>query len=222
MALEKVPYIQKSTIERARERGRFVITATQMLESMVANPVPTRAEVSDVANAIYDGTDAVMLSAETSIGKHPVEAVKMMARIADETEATIHPPPISQRGTSYAEIVAGAAFQAANVAGVSAIAVFTSSGATARLIARLRPPVPIYAFTADETVARQLSIQYAVLPTVLPAVSSTDEMLAAVDRTLLERRLLKNGDGLVFVAGQPVGRAGTTNLLKLHRAGSSV
>jgi pyruvate kinase len=223
VALEKVPFIQKSIIERARYRGRFVITATQMLESMIENPLPTRAEVSDVANAIYDGSDAVMLSAETSIGKHPAEAVKMMARIAKETERTLRErapkePPHGPDPT-YAEIVADAAHHASNGAGVTAIVVFTSSGFSARLVSRYRPSVPIYAFTPGEAVARRLMPVFGVRPVLAPDVPSTDDMLALMDKVLLDRRLVSLGDSVVFVAGQPIGRPGTTNLLKLHRIG---
>jgi pyruvate kinase len=221
--LEKVPFIQKAIIERARARGRFVITATQMLESMVENPLPTRAEVSDVANAIYDGTDALMLSAETSVGKYPVEAVRMMARIASETDAAVstrglQEPPHGPN-PSYAEIVADAAHQSAHDAQVAAIVVFTATGFSARLISRYRPGVPVYAFTPSEAVARRLSAVYGIRPILAPDVPSTDDMLALMDRVLVERNLVRPGEGVVFVAGQPIGRAGTTNLLKLHRIG---
>src|SRR6266446_1897862 len=223
MALERVPPIQKSVIRRARRRGRFVITATQMLESMIERPTPTRAEVSDVANAIYDGTDAVMLSAETSVGKYPVEAAGYMVRIAAEAEASINRrgfqdlPAIPD--PSHAEIVADAAYHAARAARVSAIVVFTASGSSARLVSRYRPPVPIYAVTPSEIAARQLLIHYGVFPILAPEVGSTDEMLAQMDRVLIERSHLREGDIVVFVAGQPVGRPGTTNLMKLHRIG---
>src|SRR5205807_461838 len=150
ISLERVPRIQKSIIRRARRKGRFVITATQMLESMIENPRPTRAEVSDVANAIYDGTDAVMLSAETSVGKYPVESVEFMARIAVETEASIrnrgYQEPQTGPEPSNPEIVADAAYRAAREAKASAVVVFTASGSSARLVSRYRPPVPIYAF----------------------------------------------------------------------------
>lgn len=223
VALEKVPYIQKSIIERARARGRFVITATQMLESMVENPVPTRAEVSDVANAIYDGTDAVMLSAETSVGKYPVEAARMMVRIAAETERSLesrgYPKLTAQPDPAPADIVADAAYHAASRARAAAVVVFTVSGSTARLVARRRPLVPIYAFMPGEATALGLSPIYGIRPILTPELKSTDEMLACVDRVLLERGLLQRGDRVVFVAGQPIGRPGTTNLMKLHTVG---
>ena len=223
MAFEKVPFIQKSIIERARQTGKFVITATQMLESMIESPVPTRAEVSDVANAIFDGTDAVMLSAETSAGKYPVESAATMARIAVETESSIRPrgyqdlPP--RINPSIAEILADAAYHSARSANVAAIVVMTTSGSTARLIARYRPPVPIYAFTNSADVARQLSLIYGVRVLVTPTEPTTEEMLTVMDRTLLERGLLQVRDTVILVAGQPMWRSGTTNMMILHRIG---
>jgi pyruvate kinase len=223
MPLEQVPFIQKAIIQRARQHGKFVITATQMLESMIENSFPTRAEVSDIANAICDGTDAVMLSAETSSGKHPVEAAAMMARIALEAENSIRPGGYKELpkrlNPTIAEIIADASYHAARSASVAAIVVFTSSGSSARLIARYRPPAPIFAFTPSADVARQLSLVYGVRAFLAPHVLSTDEMLAQMDRVLLERDQLKLRDAVVMVAGQPVGRAGTTNLIKLHRIG---
>jgi pyruvate kinase len=223
-SLEKVPRIQKSIIRRARRKGRFVITATQMLESMIEHSTPTRAEVSDVANAIYDGTDAVMLSAETSTGKFPVEAVRFMARIAAESEASLRKkgyqdPPHAPQPAS-AEILADAAYHAARDAGAAAIVVFTSTGSSARLVSRYRPPVCIYAITPHDTTTRQLSINYGVTPVLAPDVSSTDEMLAQMDRVMVEGGYLQKGQLVVFLAGQPVGRPGTTNLMKLHRIGN--
>jgi pyruvate kinase len=223
ISLERVPRIQKSIIRRARRKGRFVITATQMLESMIANPTPTRAEVSDVANAIYDGTDAVMLSAETSVGKYPVEAVRFMARIAAESEDSIRrkgfQDPPHEPNAQSAEILADAAHHAARDSGASAIIVFTSTGSSARLVSRYRPPVCVFAITPHDTTARQLSVNYGVTPLLAPDVSSTDEMLTLVDRVMIEGGYVGKGELVVFVAGQPVGRPGTTNLMKLHRVG---
>jgi len=223
MALERVPPIQKSIIERARRRGKFVITATQMLESMIEHRTPTRAEVSDVANAIYDGSDAVMLSAETSTGRYPAEAAEYMARIAAEAESSINEhgfqDPPSNVDPTHAEIVADAAYRAARAARVNAIVVFTTGGSSARLVSRYRPPVAIYAITPSEIVARKLLIHYGVFPILAPEVGSTDEMMGQMDRLLIERGYLRPGDVVVFVAGQPVGRPGTTNLMKLHQIG---
>jgi pyruvate kinase len=222
MALEKVPAIQKTIIEKARTRGRFVITATQMLESMIENPLPTRAEVSDVANAIHDGTSAIMLSAETSAGKHPIEAVRMMARIACETETSIQKQGFlgaweTSPDRLMPEIIADAAYHCARTAGVVALAVGTTSGASARLLARYRPPVPIYAFTSNESVARQLSIVYGVQAIITTVMTSTDQMLTEMEHLLVSTGRVKAGDNIVFVAGQPVGLRGSTNMLKLHR-----
>jgi pyruvate kinase len=223
VALETVPRIQKSIIRKARRYGKFVITATQMLESMVEKPTPTRAEVSDVANAIYDGTDAVMLSAETSVGKYPVEAVRFMARIAAETENAIRAGGFQElpagSDPTNAEILSDAAYHAAREARAAAIVVFTATGSSARLVSRYRPPVCIYAMTPNENVARQLMVNFAVKPVLAPDVASTDEMLSQMDRVLTDRGYVKPGDTVVFLAGQPVGHPGTTNLMKLHRIG---
>jgi pyruvate kinase len=225
MALEKVPFIQKRIIERARDHGKFVITATQMLESMVEAPVPTRAEVSDVANAIYDGTDAVMLSAETSMGKYPVEAVRMMASIAREAEITARDEGFKRlrrdehHTPSWAETMAETAYRCAREQGAVAIIVFTVSGSSAQPVARTRPPVPIYAFTKNAEVARQLSILYGVVPILTPDPANTDEMVMQLDQLLLGRGLVKPRDTVVIVAGQPIGRPGTTSFVKLHGMG---
>jgi len=223
LALEKVPAIQKEIIERARTTGKFVITATQMLESMIENPYPTRAEVSDVANAIYDGTDAVMLSAETSAGAFPLEAVRMMARIAEETDEQVraqgYRPMSVSISADYATIIAETAYRAARAADAHGIAVFTTSGYSAKRIASFRPPVPVYAFTAAEDVARQMMVNWGIQPVVAPLVPSTDKMLEQVDALLSVQAGLSPGDGIVFVAGQPIGVRGTTNLMKLHHVG---
>ncbi len=223
LALEKVPSIQKSIIERCRRVGKFVITATQMLESMVSNPVPTRAEVSDVANAIQDGTDAVMLSAETSTGRYPVEAVKMMARIAVEADnayqaagfrqLTVTPNP------NPSEIVADAAYRAASIAKPEAIVAFTASGYTARLVARYRPPVPIYTFTPSESVVRQLSAVYGVRPVWVESTRSSDELLIELDQLLQTKAGLKLNDKVIILAGLPMAKMGPTNVMKMHRVG---
>jgi pyruvate kinase len=221
MSLEAVPPIQKMLIREARSRSRFVITATQMLESMIEHSDPTRAEVSDVANAIYDGSDAVMLSAETSVGKYPVKAVEYMARIAAEAERGINrhgfpdTPPLA--GASDSEIVADAAYNAARAADVQAIVVFTTTGYSARLVSRYRPPVRVIAMTDSEAQMRRLLVNYAVVPLLSPKVHTTDEMLEQMDSLLVSKGYLQAGSKVVFVAGQPVGRSGSTNLMKLHR-----
>ena len=220
VALEKVPFIQKTIIERARERGRFVITATQMLESMIDSAVPTRAEVSDVANAIYDGTDAVMLSAETSVGRYPVEAVRMMARVAVEAEASsrwARSVTITPGGAAkQTEIIADAAYRAARMLEAACIVVFSKTGGSVRLVARNRPPIPIVAFTGSVDVACRLQVIYGVHSLVVPDAASTDEMLALMDRCLLESGCVKAGQTVVFVAGQPIGIPGTTNMMRIQ------
>jgi pyruvate kinase len=227
MDLESVPSIQKSIIRKARRKSRFVITATQMLESMCHSASPTRAEVSDVANAIYDGTDAVMLSAETSTGEFPVESVSYMTRIAVETEKAIARKGFELRRSNLppsnlAEVIAENAYQAARQSQASGIVVFTTSGNSARVIARFRSPVELFAVTPNESVARQLTVCYGVTPIHAPYAHNSDQMMAQMDRMLLERGVLKLGDTVVFVAGQPVGRPGTMNLLKLHRVGETL
>jgi pyruvate kinase len=220
MPLEKVPLIQKRLIEMARQRGKFVITATQMLESMIENARPTRAEVSDVANAICDGTDAVMLSAETSVGHDPANAAGTMSTIALETEAWTRPkefPAVNIHAPSNAEIVAEAAYWAARSAGVKAIVVFTTSGTSARMISRFRPPVPIFAFTQNAGVARQLAVSFAVHPILAPVVESSEQMLRQMEEVLVALGHLRSGDNVVFVAGQPIGQVASTNFMKLHR-----
>jgi len=221
--METVPFIQKSIIEEARRAGKFVITATQMLESMIENPFPTRAEVSDVANAIYDGTDAVMLSGETSVGRYPLQAVSMMDRTAAQAEASIRKYGFrelpSRDYVTHAEIVADSAYHAAKMAGAQAIVVFSSSGFSGRLVARFRPPVPIFVFTPNEAAARSMSIVFGVIAIVAPHLTSTDEMMGQMDRVLVERGFVKPRDCVVFVAGQPIGRPGSTNMMKLHRIG---
>ncbi len=225
MALERVPRIQKSIIRKARRKAKFVITATQMLESMIERPTPTRAEVSDVANAIYDGTDGVMLSAESSVGKYPLETVRTMARICIETENSISRNGFQetprQGVPSVAEVVADAAYHAARDARAAAIVVFTASGISARLISRYRPPVPMYGITPSLAVARQLAVNFGVEAILSPDVATLGEMFARLDRLLLKSQRLTTGQTVIFVAGQPIGRQGTTNFMKLHRIGDN-
>lgn len=225
LALARVPGVQKAIIERARMRGKFVITATQMLESMIENPGPTRAEVSDVANAIFDGTDAVMLSAETATGRHPVEAVRTMSEIALEAEAYLEnrpfpEPPLAAR-SSHMQIIAEAAYHVGLSASVKAIVVYTASGETARMVARYRPRVPVFAFCEDARVARSLSPIYGVHAVPSPGINSFDEMVRMADLRLLGGGWSRVGDSVLVVAGSPFGVAGSTNLIKLHRVGDA-
>ncbi len=223
MTLARVPGAQKTIIERARMRGKFVITATQMLESMVTRSTPTRAEVTDVANAIFDGTDAVMLSAETASGQYPREAVSMMATIAVEAEAyqkeRHFPEPPQVINPTHAQIITEAAYHAGLSASVKALLAFTTSGETARLIARFRPHVPIFAFCETEAVARELAVIYGVHPVAPVSVDSIEEMLRVCDMKLLGEAWSRIGDSVILVAGAPFGMSGSANLIKLHHVG---
>lgn len=220
---ERVPVVQKTIITRAREFRRPVITATQMLESMTENPRPTRAEASDVANAIFDGSDAVMLSAETASGKYPVEAVSMMARIIEEAEASIqeYPRPLFQEQLKVAETVAELVCHASKELHMKLIAVFTHSGFTARLISRYRPLVPIVAFSPEEETRRRMSLIWGVTPRHIPDVRKIDGLAAIAERRLLEERLVRKGDVIGIVAGTPMGVRGTTNFMKFHVVGGT-
>ena len=221
---ERVPVVQKMIISRAREFRRPVITATQMLESMTENPRPTRAEASDVANAIFDGSDAVMLSAETASGKYPVEAVSMMARIIEEAESSIRefPQPSSvQEKLKVAESVAELVCHASRELHMKLIAVFTHSGFTARLVSRYRPLVPIIAFSPVAETRRRMALIWGVLPRDISDVRKIDGLAAVAEKRLLEEKLVRNGDVIGIVAGTPMGIRGTTNFMKFHVIGSS-
>jgi len=220
---ERVPVVQKTIIARAREFRRPVITATQMLESMTENPRPTRAEASDVANAIFDGSDAVMLSAETASGKYPVEAVSMMARIIEEAEASIteFPRPSMQEQLKVAETVAELVCHASRELHMKLIAVFTHSGFTARLVSRYRPLVPIVAFSPEAETRRRMALIWGVLPRNIPNVKKVDGLAAVAEKRLLEERLVRKGDVIGIVAGTPMGIRGTTNFMKFHVIGGA-
>ena len=221
---EKVPVVQKNIIARAREFRRPVITATQMLESMTQNPRPTRAEASDVANAIFDGSDAVMLSAETASGKYPIEAVSMMARIIQEAEASIQefPRPTSaQERLKVAETVAELVCHASRELHMKLIAVFTHSGFTARLVSRYRPLVPIVAFSPEAATRRRMALFWGVTSRDISDIKKIDGLAVLAEKRLLEERLVKQGDVIGIVAGTPMGIRGTTNFMKFHVIGSS-
>jgi pyruvate kinase len=199
-----------------------VIIATQMLESMVSAPRPTRAEVSDVANAILDGTDAVMLSAESAAGAYPVEAVRTLDRIIRRTEAAFRPATMDRprRGeVSFPQAMSDAAAFAAQELKARAIVAFTQSGSTARLVSQDRPPVPIIAFAPTERVRRRLALDWGVVPRLIKRHSTIDEMVADIEAILLADRSVRYSDILIIVAGAPIGVRGTVNLLKLHRVG---
>jgi pyruvate kinase len=217
--LEHVPLLQKMLIEKANRAGKPVITATQMLLSMVENPRPTRAEVADVANAILDGTDALMLSEETASGRYPVEAVATMRRIAEDTEAAFPFERWMRRFEDAAlqslpEAVAGAACELAEHVGAAVIVAWTESGATARLVAKHRPRRPILALSTRPETARRLALVWGVIPLVAEGGTDTDAMLERAPTLALERGLLRPGEIAVITAGIPMGVAGSTNLIK--------
>ena len=221
MPLEEVPLVQKRAVHLARERGKPVIVATQMLESMIEHARPTRAEASDVANAVLDGADALMLSGETSVGAHPLEAVSTMARIILAAES--RPSRLVERRGPHAGgpqgALAAAASRLAEDVGARALVAFTHTGATARRLASHRPSTPLLAFTTEPAVRSQLALTWGVETFVVPSVSHTDEMVAQVDRAMLDLGRAARGEAVVIVAGTPPGVSGTTNTIRLHRLG---
>ena len=218
---EEVPLLQKRIITQANRRGKPVITATQMLESMTRHPSPTRAEASDVANAVLDGTDAVMLSAETSTGSYPVEAVQVMDRIIRQTEKEGFPQrqkSDSSKPTllSTPEAVCETAVSLSNLVGAQAIVVFTESGHTAMLLAHHRPIIPILALTPSQSITRRLALVWGVVSFVFPQVDDTDERINAAQDRLKKRGLLHEGQLIVIVTGERLGHSLGTNLIKVH------
>src|ERR1700752_5008182 len=220
---ERVPVVQKNIIARAREFRRPVITATQMLESMTENPRPTRAEASGVANAIFDGSDAVMLSAETASGKYPAEAAGMMARIIEQAEASIRefPRPAGEEKLKVAGTVAELVCHASRELHMKLIAVFTHSGFTARLVSRYRPLVPIVAFSPEASTRRRMSLLWGVTSRGISDIKKIDGLAEVAEKRLLEERLVKKGDVIGIVAGTPMGIRGTTNFMKFHLIGGA-
>jgi pyruvate kinase len=220
---ERVPAQQKRIIRTANLRAKLVITATQMLESMITNPLPTRAEASDVANAVFDGTDAVMLSAETAVGKYPVESVQMMDRIAREAESHFLEWGAEQhvRGFEHSDAasMARAAQALANDKNVTAVACFTMQGETAWLMSKIRPRVPIMAFTPDKATYHRLSFLWGVRPQLVPFVNSLEEMIEQVDKALMRSDVVQVGDQVVLVCGFPVGAIRSPNMALLHTVG---
>ncbi|MCC6345706.1 MAG: pyruvate kinase [Nitrospirales bacterium] len=217
---ERVPIIQKQLIELANRKGKLVITATQMLESMTEHTRPTRAEASDVANAVLDGTDALMLSAETAAGNYPVESLRMMDVIIRSTEEDLFRKICStyEVGVAFPEAVADGACSAARVIGAKAIVVFTNSGFTARLLSKLRPDVPIIAFTPDEKVLRQMPLYWGVFGRPIrkrDMLVLNDVFLSEVERSLIRDGIVTRGDSIVFVASSPF--LGKRNIIRLHR-----
>ncbi len=219
MPPENVPLLQKRIIEACHWGEKPVITATQMLESMIENPQPTRAEASDVANAILDGTDCVMLSGETAVGKYPVQSVEFMARIAKQAETSVNPWPPDEDVSGPDESVAHAACRAAQEQCANAIVTFTQSGSTALLVSKHRPRMSIIAPTPFEGVARKISLYWGVSPVILRPKKTTDDMITSVERIMLNQKLAKPHDLIVITAGVPIGVAGSTNMMKIHRVG---
>jgi len=220
ISLEKVPILQKDIIEACRTFEKPVIVATQMLESMVKAPTPTRAEVSDVANAIFDGADAVMLSEETSVGDFPIETVKTMARIAEEAERRIRVSPQSVQADINVDVaVAHAACVLAQVVRANAIITFTETGSTALRVSKHRPEVPIFGIVTNDRTLRRLSLFYGVHPLKISAFKYIDEMILKTEKAILEVGHLNKNDIVVITAGVPINIPGTTNLIKVHRIG---
>lgn len=220
--LEEVPHIQKEVIRQARAAKVPVIVATQMLESMTTHVRPTRAEVADVTAAIFDGADAIMLSAETATGRYPVEAVEVMARIAERAERAVlagERPRVPRENVGFPEAISDAAATAAHALGARAIVAFTQSGFSARLISEERPDVPIIALTPFVEVQRRLALTWGVSSRLVRKVETTDEMIDAVEATLLGEGTVRPNDVLVIISGSPMWVTGSTNLLKLHRVG---
>jgi pyruvate kinase len=223
MPLEQVPVVQKRAIGLARDAAKPVIVATQMLESMIAAPRPTRAEASDVANAVFDGADALMLSAETSVGAYPAQTVSTMARIiaaAENGTGTAFTPPATEPSTTGGAI-ANAAAQVGAVVGARALVAFTMTGETARRLARYRSPIPLLAFTTESATRSQLALTWGVETFLVPTVAHTDGMVRQVDAALVEIGRCEKGDKVVIVAGSPPGTPGRTNALRVHRIGDS-
>lgn len=210
---EQVPLLQKRIIREANALGKPVITATQMLESMIQSPVPTRAEVSDIANAIFDGTDAVMLSEESTLGKYPVEAVQMMTRIAETVEASLPRVPVA--ATSIVDTISTSVVDASEHIGATTIVVLTESGIAAQMVARFKPRCPIVALSPNQETVERLTLVRGVYPYLADAGKSTDEVIAFVSRFLLDKNLAKSGDHIVVTAGLNFGVPGSTNMLCL-------
>ncbi|GAA2070274.1 pyruvate kinase [Microbacterium hatanonis] len=224
LPLEAVPIVQKRAVELARRMAKPVIVATQMLESMITNPVPTRAETSDVANAVLDGADAVMLSGETSVGQYPVVVVETMARIVASTEehgldriARLTTKPRTQGGA-----ITLAAIEVAEFVEAKYLCIFTESGDSARRMSRLRSPIPMIAFTPEPGIRRRLALTWGVRSTLVEHVEHTDMMFLQVDDYFLSNDLAKVGDKVIVISGSPPGIAGSTNDLRVHKIGDAV
>lgn len=220
LPLEEVPLVQKRAIQMARENAKPVIVATQMLESMIENSRPTRAEASDVANAVLDGTDAVMLSGETSVGKYPLEAVQTMARIISAVEEnSVAAPPLSHVPRTKRGVISYAARDIGERLDAKALVAYTQSGDTVRRLARLHTPLPLLAFTSLPEIRSQLALTWGTETFIVPHIQTTDGMIRHVDQSLLGLGRYKRGDLIVIVAGAPPGTVGSTNMIHVHRIG---
>lgn len=221
LSTEKVPLLQKALIEKANKGVKLVITATQMLESMTDHSRPTRAEAADVANAVLDGTDGLMLSAETATGRHPVQVVKMMHRIIHYTEVNRDKTTFVRLSveTTHRAVVESAC-RAAGKINAKALIAFTQSGGTALLASKFRPSVPIIAYTLREETLRKMNLYWGVTPRLMQPLQNTDDMVFEVEKALLNERFVKNGDLIVIIACSPLSLRGKTNLMKIHEIGS--
>lgn len=223
LPLEAVPIVQKHAVELSRRMAKPVIVATQMLESMISSPIPTRAETSDVANAVLDGTDAVMLSGETSVGEYPVITVQTMARIVQSTEehGLERIPPLGTKPRTQGGAITLAAADVADFVQAKFLCVFTESGDSVRRMSRLRHSIPILAFTPNEATRRRMALSWGVQSHLVENVTHTDAMFAQVDDILLGKKLADVGDKVIVIAGTPPGIAGSTNDLRVHRVGDA-
>ena len=220
LPLEQVPLVQKRAIQMARENAKPVIVATQMLESMIENSRPTRAEASDVANAVLDGADAVMLSGETSVGKYPIETVRTMAKIVMAVEGdTTSVPPLTHVPRTKRGVISYAAREIGERLNAKALVAFTQSGDTLRRLARLHTPLPLLAFTPLQEVRSQLALTWGTETFIVDHVATTDEMIGQVDHAMLSMKRYSRGDLVIIVAGSPPGTVGSTNLIHVHRIG---
>ncbi|MGO9781341.1 MAG: pyruvate kinase [Streptosporangiaceae bacterium] len=222
--LEQVPIVQKRAITLARDKAKPVIVATQMLESMISAPRPTRAEVSDVANAVFEGADALMLSGETGVGQYPAQTVATMARIivAAEHECLHAESSLTRVPTTTGGAIARAAAEVGAIVGATALVAFTMSGETARRLARYRSPIPLLAFTPLPTTRSQLALSWGVETFIIPSARHTDEMVRQVETALIETGRCQPGDRVVIVSGSPPGTPGRTNALRVHRIGDAI
>jgi pyruvate kinase len=224
MPIEDIPLVQKRCITLARENAKPVIVATQMLDSMINNSRPTRAEATDCANAVLDGADALMLSGETSVGAFAIEAVSTMARIIEKTEKeALHLIPALQHNPkTKGGAITKAATEVGLTIGAQVLAAFTKSGDSARRMSRLRSPIPILALTPDTATYNQMALTWGVEPLLTPLVTTTDEMVKQVDTILIESKRVAVGELIMIVAGSPPGIPGSTNAMRVHKVGDAV